>query len=104
MCVGCIIRYVIVGKTTTVHYCLLYHYNEKSNSYYGFLICSKPSIHSVLVTKTDIPLLVKDSYIQLDNIHTIRHSNIKNSDVKYIITESLRQKIRKLWKEIKLIP
>lgn len=51
-----------------------------------------------------MPLLVKDSYIQLDNIHTIRHSNIKNSDVKYIITESLRQKIRKLWKEIKLIP
>lgn len=104
MYVNCVVRYVIVGKTTIVHYCYLYYYNKENNVYYGFLICSKPSTYSVLVTREDIPLLVKDSYIQLDNIHTIKHSNIKNSDIKYITTNNLRKKIDKLWSEIKLIP
>lgn len=99
---GYVIKYTIIGKINTTHYLVLFKYNEYNRNYLAFLISSKQSKHSILITKKDLPILDHDSYIQLDNIHTIKYNNIKKDKALYKLNDDLYDKINQLWNKIKL--
>ena len=96
--VGHIVKHTLIGKRNTTHYFLLLRYSDDLRAYLALLISSLPSEYHLELEVEDIGILTHKSYIQMENMHTIKHSNIKTSHIVTKISSELYSKIYNFWK------
>jgi len=96
---GHILKHTLIGKKNTTHYFLLLKYSDNIRAYLALLISSIPSEYYVEINSTDIPILTHKSYVQMENMHTIKHSSIHKSHIETKISSDLYRKIHYYWRQ-----
>jgi len=95
---GHILKHTLIGKKNSTHYFLLLNYSDNLKTYLALLISSKPSEFYIEVDDDDIFVLTHKSYIQMENMHTIKHNAIKQSHVVTKVSPVLYRKTVNYWK------